>query len=208
MITLTNNSFNSVPCWHTPVVDFTPTGKELDLYDQNGYDLTEIERLYATANGCNVQDHRETKHTIKRNWFEQEYRTTGAVFNHSLLFERKGYAGEARVQLKKWAKDCNLFYKLLAIRPKWGLDFSMDYVDEQGNVLEVLHWEYDGFNYEEILEKKLKNEPKLLNMDWDDAGKQVLARKEEWYNLDFFAQSAWKCDYFGIERERFKMVAW
>jgi hypothetical protein len=84
----------------------------------------------------------------------------------------------------------------------------MDYVDEQGNVLEVLHWEYDGFEYEEIQEKKLKNEPKLLDIDWDDASKQVLARKQEWYNLDFFEQSAWKCDYFGIERERFKMVAW
>jgi hypothetical protein len=208
MITLTNNSLNSVPYWYSPIESFTPTGKELDLYDQNGYDLTEIERLYAQANGVTVQGHRETKHTIKQPWFEQEYKTTGAVFNHSLLFERKGYAGEAREQLTKWAKDCNLFYKLIALKPKWGLDFSMDYVDEQGNVLEVLHWEYDGFEYEEIQEKKLINEYKFLKMDWDDVSKQVLARKEEWYNLDFFGQSAWKCDYIGVERERYKMVAW
>jgi hypothetical protein len=208
MIKLTDNGLNSVLYWYLPIEGLTPTGKELYLFDQNGYDLTEIERLYAQANNYKVQGHRESKHTIKRSWFEQEFKTTGAVFNHSLLFERYGYAGEALIQIKKWAKDNNLFYKLIALRPKWGLDFSMDYVDEQGNVLEVLHWEYDGFDYEEILEKKLKNEPKLLNIDWDDAGKQVLARKEEWYNLDFFAQSAWKCDYFGIERERFKMVVW
>ena len=208
MITLTNNSFNSTPFWYLPVKDFTPTGKELDLYDQNGYDLTEIERLYAQANGVVVQGHRETKHTIKQNWFEQEFKTTGAVFNHSLLFERKGYGGAARDQLTNWAKDINLFYKLLAIKPKWGLDFSMDYVDEQGNVFEVLHWEYDGFNYEEIQEMKLKNEYKLLKMDWEDVSEQILTRKQEWYNLDFFEQSAWKCDYIGIERERYKMVAW
>ena len=31
---------------------------------------------------------------------------------------------------------------------------------------------------------------------------------DEWIGLDFQAQSAWKCDYFGIEHERFKLVAW
>ena len=55
---------------------------------------------------------------------------------------------------------------------------------------------------------KLKNEYKLLKMDWEDVSEQILARKQEWYNLDFFEQSAWKCDYIGIERERYKMVAW
>jgi len=208
MLTLTNNKLNPLPYWDKPISYTSPTGKEIDLYDQNGYDLTLLERMYAEANNVKVQDHRANKHTIKCNWFEQEYKTTGALFNHSLLLERKGYSGEAREQLTKWAKDINLFYKLLAIRPKWGLDFSMDYVDDEGNVIEVLHWEYDGFEYNEIQDIKLKNEQRLLKIDWDNAGKLILAQKDKWYNLDFFGQSAWKCDYFGIERERYKMVAW
>ena len=46
------------------------------------------------------------------------------------MFERKGYTGAALDQLTEWAKKNNLIYKLIAIRPKWGLDFSIDYVDK------------------------------------------------------------------------------
>lgn len=35
-----------------------------------------------------------------------------------------------------------------------GLDFSMDYADRAGNVFEVLHWEYDGFDFDEVAERK------------------------------------------------------
>jgi hypothetical protein len=48
----------------------------------------------------------------------------------------------------------------------------------------------------------------LLAIDWDEAAEQILKHKAEWHHLDFFAQSAWKCNYFGIPRERFKMVSW
>ena len=99
-------------------------------------------------------------------------------------------------------------YKIIAIRPKWGLDFSIDYVDQLGNAFEILHWEFDGFDYNEIQELKLQIEPKLLGTDWDDAGQRLLHHKYQWHHLDFFAQSEWKCRYFGIVNERFKMVIW
>ena len=94
------------------------------------------------------------------------------------------------------------------MRPKWGLDFSMDYVDRTGNAFELLHWEWDSFDYEEICTIKTQVEPILKNIDWADAANALLARKNEWFDLDFFAQSDWKCKYFGIIRERFKMVIW
>jgi hypothetical protein len=124
------------------------------------------------------------------------------------LFERKGYSGAALTQLKHWANDLPLINKVVALRPKWGLDFSMDYVDSQGNTFEILHWEYDGFDYDEIAAVKSTVEPMLSNIDWNDAGQRVLKAKEEWHHLDFFQQSNWKCNYFGIPNERFKMVAW
>ena len=49
--------------------------------------------------------------------------------------------------LTDWAKKNNLIYKLIAIRPKWGLDFSIDYVDNEGNAFEIFHWEFDGFDF-------------------------------------------------------------
>ena len=111
-------------------------------------------------------------------------------------------------QLKSWAGEFPLVYKIISMRPKWGLDFSMDYVDRKGNAFEVLHWEYDGFDYEDVQVRKLQVQAKISCIDWDDAAQQVLKHKDEWHHLDFFAQSDWKCDYFNIPRERFKMVAW
>jgi hypothetical protein len=124
------------------------------------------------------------------------------------LFERKAYSGAALEELQFWAKTNPLVNKLIALRPKWGLDFSMDYVDRSGNAFEVLHWEYDGFDYDEVQVRKLQVQAKLATIDWDDAAEQIFKHKDEWHHLDFFEQSHWKCDYFGIPRERFKMVAW
>jgi hypothetical protein len=48
----------------------------------------------------------------------------------------------------------------------------------------------------------------LSSTDWNHAAQQLLKRKSEWFDLDFFGQSDWKCKYFGIVKERFKMVIW
>ena len=39
------------------------------------------------------------------------------------------------------------------MRPKWGVEISVDYADEF-NVFELLHFEWDGFHFEEVLEHK------------------------------------------------------
>jgi hypothetical protein len=84
----------------------------------------------------------------------------------------------------------------------------MDYVDHEGNSFEVLHWEWDSFIYDEVAEIKQRLEPILLAIDWADAAQQLLKQKEQWHSLDFFAQSDYKCNYFGIPKEQFKMVLW
>ena len=53
-----------------------------------------------------------------------------------------------------------------------------------------------------------KYEKLFLDIDWDDAGKQLLKKKDEWWHLGFFEQSDYKCKYFGVEPEQFKMVLW
>lgn len=206
---LTNNQLNSQGYWNQALDELhPPLAGELALFDQNGYDLTDLEQRYAEANLTPAKAHREHRRALKAPWFTQPERVEGAVLNHSLLFERKGYSGEALEQLERWAQTNPLVYKIIKMRPKWGLDFSMDYADRAGNVFEVLHWEYDGFDFEEVAECKQRLEVKFSATDWDDAAASILKRKDQWHHLDFFAQSDWKCNYFGIVKERFKMVIW
>lgn len=207
-IGLTYNNFNPHGFWRTPIIEHTPSAKDVDLFDQNGYDLTELEKKYALVNHTPIYSHRLHRTAIKREWFFQEETIVGAHLNHSQLFERKGYDGYALKQLTEWAKDLPILNKLIAMRPKWGLDFSMDYVDRDGNAFELLHWEWDSFNYGEIVRVKSEVETKLLAIDWDDAAVKLLERKHEWYRLNFFDQSDWKCNYFGVAKEQFKMVIW
>ena len=133
---------------------------------------------------------------------------SGVHINHAFLFERKGFEGEALTQMQRFADKCNLVHKVLQMRPKWGLDFSIDYVDAQGNVFEVLHWEWDSFSYEEIKEKKDKMDQFLVSVDWQQSALKILDRKDEWHHLGFFEQSEWKTNFFGVEKEQFKMVLW
>ena len=207
---ITNYKFDPNGYWENPISKmlYIPTADDLELFDQNGYDLTVLEQHFAESNNAKTKKHREHIRALKESWFVQDPAIEGAVLNHSLLFERKGYRGEALEMLKYWAKALPLVNKIIAMRPKWGLDFSMDYVDREGNAFELLHWEWDSFDYEEIEAVRKEIEPVLLSINWGDAAKDLLKYKPQWHHLDFFAQSDWKCNFFGIPKERFKMVIW
>ncbi len=209
-LTLEGNTFDPNPHWCVPITVANMPGLDtVDLFDQNGYDLSELELMYCESNNGWASVHRNHHHiALRKLWFSQAQLDRGAVLNHSLLFERKGFAGEARAQLESWAKQCPLLWKVVKIRPKWGFDFSIDWADEEGNVFEILHYEFDGFDHTEVDDQRLWHEEKFSSIDWEDAARTMLARKDEWHGLEFFEQSDWKCQFFGIGKERFKMVLW
>ena len=210
VIQLCDSQFNPDGFWRNPIdCNYNPSTASVALFDQNGYDLCELEIEYSKANHNWHSMHRNFRHnSLKWQWFDQAAKSEGSVLNHALIFERKGYQQQALAQISNWASDLPLLYKVARIRPKWGLDFSMDWADRAGNVFEIFHYEYDSFDFEEIAELKVKLEQKFLALDWDHAASVLLSRKSEWHDLDFFAQSDYKCAFFGVGSERFKMVAW
>ncbi len=208
---VTSNKFNPNPYYDQSIKSMfaTPPRESVELFDQNGYDLTRLEQMYAVANGYDLTTHRNKDHiTLRQDWFIDKNHTDGPHINHAYMFERKGFKGDALEQLKAWGTNNSHMHKLVAMKPKWGLDFSIDYCDIDGNVFEVLHWEFDGFEYDEIANKKIVMDDFLLKQDWDHAASQILKHKNDWHHLGFFEQSEWKTKYFGIDKERFKMVLW
>ena len=106
------------------------------------------------------------------------------------------------------------YYRLINYKSKWGLDFSLDYIatpDLQGKAyecMEVLHYEYDSFDINKINLVKTNFENKITTCNFDEIVKDLISKKSEWFNLQFFDQSFWKTKYFNLEPEKFKMVGW
>ena len=58
------------------------------------------------------------------------------------------------------------------------------------------------------LEKKFEIEQFVLNLDWDSAALDLWKKRDQWINLDFFDQTKWRTDFFGLPPEKFKNVIW
>lgn len=177
----------------------------VDLFDQNGYHLTKAEQAFLGYNGYQTIERRH-EDCMRYDWILWDKRD-GAHINHSDIFERKGFSSDALEQLYSIAPTNPMLYKLIKMKPKWGIDISIDYVSPDA-VFEVFHYEWDSFDYEQVMEKKLEIEKFLLNLDWDDVAKDLWKKKDDWFFLDFFEQTKWKTDYFNLSPEKFKNVIW
>ena len=178
----------------------------VDLFDQNGYHLTKAEQVFLIRNGYEPIPRRH-EDCLRHDWITWDKRD-GAHINHCDLFERKGFKSNALEQLIYVAQEHNpMLWKLVKMKPKWGIDISIDYVSEDA-VFEVFHYEWDAFDYNEVIEKKEEIEQFVTKQDWDDIAITLWNKKNEWIDLDFFEQTKWRTDFFGLSPEKFKNVIW
>lgn len=205
---VSNSKLQSEPYFINPSeeIEVLKNRNSVNLFDQNGYHLTQAEQAFLPYNGYATIERRK-EDCLRQDWILWDKRD-GAHINHSDLFERKGFKGEALSQLELLAKEYNpMLYKLVRMKPKWGIDVSIDYVSEDA-VFEVFHYEWDSFDYNLIADKKKEIEQFVLSQDWDDIAKELWKKKDEWFYLDFFEQTKWRTDYFGLTPEKFKNVIW
>ena len=87
--------FCSKPCWINPIhenVSILQHPSCVSYFDHNGYDLTPIERMYSKYNSSlPITKYRGTHSIMKQVWFTQPKQTSGAILNHAMILERKGY---------------------------------------------------------------------------------------------------------------------
>ena len=91
---------------------------------------------------------------------------------------------------------------------KKGLPVDVKITSYKDKVFEVFHYEWDSFNYDSVMEKKHEIEYFVINQDWDDIAESLWSKKNQWINLDFFEQTKWRTDFFGLSPEKFKNVIW
>lgn len=212
-------------CWTRSSVDssWIPSVEAVALFDQNGYDLTYLEQVFAHHHRFRVQLHRNESHySLRNNWLVDSesvgsagdsHHGLGQIhLNHSFLFERKSFERNALRQLLQWIRlgATPQLYKLVHMRAKWGIDLSVDFASKD-HAFEVVHFEWDSFVPTQAMEIKRRVARLFTSFTaekWREVVEELIQLYEEWSSLPFFEQSDWKCNYFGLPKEQFKMVCW
>lgn len=166
--------------------------KDFLYYDKDGFELNQAEQNYYykmnyPLNSC-------LNHMcFQQNWFISEIKDI--IIDHCLILHRCRYEDEALEQLNYLSKTIPQASLLANTRAKWGFDFALDSIDSEGNVFEVLHVEYDDYNYFKFNEKMISFDFKIRHTDWIDAASKIIQHKEEWANLKGFEQNHWKAKF-------------
>jgi hypothetical protein len=198
---LTKNQFIENPHITVPLAwDLELLTTNMSYFDKEGYELNSLELKYYNRN--HVPLGRHLLHTCCQfDWVVSEKEPTkGPFFDHCMMMMRWDYRDQAREQIASLVKERPVLAKLLKIKPKWGIDASLDYIYEDGEILEMFHIEADRSVLESINQLKSKVERLLFNTDWDDAAEIISSRESEWRGLNADDQGDWKCRFFGLER--------
>ena len=172
----------------------------LENFDKDGYEIEKVERLFYKQNNVTLNTEIQEHSAPVQEWYiDGDLSESGLILDHCMILTRYAYEGEARKQIEEVSKLKPVMLKLLQIKPKWGIDFSLDYVTHDV-VMEVFHIEQDFFDYDEALKAKLKLETIIECTDWELGVRQLIERKSEWENLSSDDHSDYKAKFFGWHR--------
>lgn len=158
-------------------------------YDKDGFELNLAEQKFYKLMGHKLStclNH----NTMAETWYRSQ--DPRLIVDHSLILYRCAFKGDAAKQLAALKVCVPQASLLLNTEPKWGFDFALDSIDQQGNIYEVVHIEYDNKNFTEFLDKLNTIQHVIDNIDWQDAAQDILAHRSQWQSLTGFAQNDWK----------------
>lgn len=170
-------------------------------FDKDGYEVPNlVEQETYLLNGVDLNNIIQYHVAPVKAWYlDEEDSEEGLVLDHCMLLCRKAFAGQALEDIKTIAKERPFFNKFLQIQPRWGLDFSLDYVTHE-HCLEVIHIEQDFYNYKAAEESRIHLEAFIENTDWEAGVRELISRKSEWGNLSADDHSDYKAQFFGLDR--------
>lgn len=171
------------------------TADDFRYYDKDGFELNIAEQKFYAAMGHPIDSLCLNHRCYQEDWFRLERTDLGLILDHSTIMHRCSYTGSAAEQLQSLKKDIPTVGYLLNTKIKWGFDFALDAVSENGTVFEVLHIEFDSMDYEYFKTRLIMMEYSIRHTDWPDAARRVWAERLQWQYLKGFAQNDWKAEY-------------
>ena len=185
-----NVTLMSNPVCVKPAIDLE--SKDFQYYDKDGFELNCAEQKFYSAMNHPIQ-YPLLNHTCwQEPWFELEHHNLNLILDHSMFLCRCSYNGEALEQLKELKQSMPTADYLIQTRPKWGFDFALDAVSADGTLYEVLHVEYDNYDYDHFKNRMLQFDYTVRHTDWQDAAKHIWDTRESWQTLQGFEQNHWK----------------
>lgn len=193
---IADNTFDRYLELQHPIDHLYFNSANINYFDQDGFELTGLEQASYEVNGVsttNILNHRSDQ----KKWIS----VVDPCFklDHSAVMQRWQFVNQAQDQLRQYLDRFPQLRKFLIIQSKWGLDFDLEYYDQDCYV-EVIHIELDYRNYYEAMAAKSMLEEKILTTDWYEFVKSLLQHRDEWIHLKGFAQNDWKARYWGLSR--------
>ena len=180
---------------------------ELDFFDREGYQLNTIEKVFHEENKVNFYSENrmarrvsdDALNVVLQHWFEQVEEHPNIYIDHSHVLHRFGFDGEARAQIKRHAEKHPKLWKMYHIKPKYGIDFCFDWIEDQ-HVTEVLHIEMD-IRENSLMKETIGQLTEFIeSKDWVDLSTYIISKKDEWQPLDDYAQAVWKAKTTGLDQ--------
>jgi len=167
--------------------------RDFDFYDKDGFELTAAERKLLEANGFKLNPclNHWTLHT---DWITIPYhKITNLHIDHSMLLHRGDYRDDALEEIKSYFHPGAAF--MANSKAKWGLDFAIDHMLNHKDVVEILHIEFDDYDYNRINDKKHELEEWILKQDWEDLAAKIRKERYHWAHLRGPEQNNWKARF-------------
>lgn len=164
-------------------------------FDKDGFELNLAEQKFYSAMSYPIH-HPILNHVCWQvPWITMDENEHGLFLDHSMALVRCSYSGHAKEQLEKIKKSIPQAQQLLQIKSKWGYDFDLNAISDDGTVYEVLHIEYDSRSYDQYSESQVNFEQYAKRADWVSIAKDIWNKRDEWSHLKGFNQNHWKANY-------------
>ena len=196
MFTILKNKFCRYLEITDPVDDALFINENVRYFDNDGFQLSLLEQEYYKANKVSITN------TLNRAGDRPQWMTCEHdkfQLDHSMTPQRWCYIGAAKEQLQKHSSVFPSLIKYINLKPKWGLDFALEYYDNE-QVLEVLHIEFDFRNYYTALAMKENLEKKIADTDWEDFKNRLLEKRSTWQEINGLDQNDWKAQFWGLPK--------